>query len=138
MHLVKNISLIPEYFFAEGDEKTLDIATYTDIDKFVTVYTDPNRSLYLLKDETKLIGFVDAEFKPNVVYIAYAIAAKLRGKGLGVQMLTEFMKLPEVQGFAVEATAAESNISSIKTLQKLEFTQSGKDEAGLLRFIRSV
>lgn len=138
MHLVKNISLIPEHFFANGDDKFLDIPSYKDVDKFTSIYTDPNRSLYLFKDETKLIGFVDAEFKPNAVHIAYAIAANSRGKGFGTQMLSEFIKLPEVSGLAIEANCKEENVSSIKLLQKLDFIPSGKDTYGLLRFIRSV
>lgn len=135
MQLVKSINLIPESFFAETDSQVLDLATYTDINKLTEVYVNPDRSLYLFKDETKLVGFVDAEFKPSIVNIKYAIKENLRGKGYGKQMLQQFLKLPEVEGRAVETMVTESTATSIKLLKDLGFTEAGKNADGLLRFM---
>lgn len=137
MHLAKNISLIPRYFFAEQDSDFIDVNIYTDIEKFTETYINPQRSLYLFRDDTKLIGFIDSEFKVNSANIHFAIAASERNKGNGTLMLKEFIALPEVSGLTIEVLCSEENRAAIKLLERLEFVESREKGSNLLRFLRS-
>jgi RimJ/RimL family protein N-acetyltransferase len=111
-------------------------------DDFVHLVDFKSRYLWMVYKESNIIGFFDFEIDvadPSIGYFTFYLIPEYRGQGIGLHMLSQAMRLPEIKHVQVlEGGVEVENIISQKTLEKAGFVQIKKDEDGMLVYRRNI
>ncbi len=131
---ISDKNLISKWF--ESDALGMRFLSSYVTDDFVYLIDFKNRYLWIVYDETIPIGFFDFEIESQEKgYFTFYVCPAFRGKGVGYELLTEALVLPEVMTVKViEGGVEKDNESSIKTLEKADFKYSSTDEDGMFMY----
>ncbi len=118
------------------DELGMQFLSSYVADDFVGLIDFKKRYLWIAYSAATPVGFFDFERESDEKgYFTFYVRPDFRGKGMGYELLTGGLSLPEVKAVRViEGGVEKDNVSSIKTLEKAGFKYSSTDEDGMLMY----
>lgn len=101
---------------------------------------DPRRTLWIARNASGSVGYVDFEEHPEerLAWIGIAMAPSLRGQGLGKRIVQEFLRLPMARRYPeIWAGIEHDNSASKRCFEGAGFTttMTEPDAEGILDYV---